>query len=84
MILFDRKQGVTGFILYVPCPHVHVTFMGMYSLVGNYECHGCGAKIDPQEYLRPPHHSPGTKTTWDEWWEYQQLLEATYPEEPEK
>lgn len=32
------------------CTHDNVTFIGLYSLIGNYHCNDCGEKIEPVKY----------------------------------
>lgn len=34
------------------CEHNRVTFVGLYSLVGNYVCDDCEAIIDPVEHAK--------------------------------
>lgn len=34
------------------CEHNKVTFVGQFSMVGNYRCDGCGEVIDPVEYAK--------------------------------
>lgn len=32
------------------CTHDNVTFVGLYSLIGNYHCNDCGEVIEPVIY----------------------------------
>lgn len=44
------------------CQHPEVDFIGMYSMVGEYVCRGCKAKIDPADHHRrigEPHFEVG-------------------------
>ena len=38
------------------CNHESVTFIGKFSMVGNYHCDKCGLEIDPVEYAKMKGH----------------------------